>query len=79
MGSSKTLSPLTLSDLERLKSRSLRFRSIISLNGAGLTICYYLTLTRKNICGVHWCDYIWSESPSKANIKVTQISKAYIS
>ncbi len=36
MGSAKTLSHLTLSDLERSKSRSLRFRSIISRKGAEL-------------------------------------------
>ncbi len=34
MGSPMTLSHLTLSDLERLKSRSPRFQSIISREGA---------------------------------------------
>ena len=36
MGSPMTLSHLTLSDLERLKSRSLTFRIIISRKGAKL-------------------------------------------
>ncbi len=41
------LSDLTLSDLERSKSRSLRFQSVISREGAKLGPMLLLTINRK--------------------------------
>ena len=47
MGSPMALSHLTLSDLERSKSRLLRYRSIISGKGAELGHMLLLNINRK--------------------------------
>ncbi len=47
----KTPSHLTLSDLERSKSRSLRFRSIISCKGVELGHVLLLKVNRKPCMG----------------------------
>ncbi len=53
MGSSMTLSHLTLSDLERSVSRSLRFQSIMSRKGAELGHMLLLNINRK--------PFMWSQ------------------
>ena len=61
MGNAMTLSQLLLSDLERSKSMSLIFRSIISRKGAELGHMLLLNMNRKVcmvVCGIHCCDYI---------------------
>ncbi len=52
MVSSMTISHLTLSDLERSMSKSVRFRSIIPRKGAGLDNILPLNTNRK--------AYMWS-------------------
>ena len=75
--SQMTPSHLTLRDLERSKSRSLRFRSLISRKGAELghmlLLNINLNLTRKA-----YGEYIDQISIliDKVNVKVTQILKA---
>ena len=51
MGSPMTLSYLTLSHLERSKSRSLIFQSIISRKGAELGHMLFLNINRKACMG----------------------------
>ncbi len=51
MGCPMTLSHLTLCDLERSKSRSLRFRSIISCEGTEFGHMLLLNINRKAYMG----------------------------
>ncbi len=51
MGSALALSHLTLNDFEWAKSRSLRFRSIISRKGAELGHMLLLNINRKAYMG----------------------------
>ena len=51
MGSPMTLSHLTLSDLERSNSRSLRFRSLVSCKGAELGHMLPLNINGKAYMG----------------------------
>ena len=51
---------LTLIDLERSKSWSLRFGILISCNGAELGHMLLLNFNRKAYMGSPLCDYIWS-------------------
>ena len=51
MESPMTLSHLTLSDLERSKSRSLRFQSLISCKGAEIGHKLLLNINRKAYMG----------------------------
>ena len=62
-----TPSHFTLSDLERSKSRSLRFQSFVPFKAAELGHMLLLNINHVNrkayihdIWGVYWCDYIWS-------------------
>ncbi len=64
MTSPMTPSHLTLSDLERSKSRSLRFR-IVSTYCISIVSCKEVELGHTlplniniHTWGVHWCDYI---------------------
>ncbi len=56
MGSQMTLSHLTLSDLKRSNSRSLRFRSLISCDGA--------ELGHKLLLNINWKAYMVSPMTS---------------
>ncbi len=47
MGSQMALSALTLSDLERSKSRALIFESVLSRKGAKLSPMLLITINRK--------------------------------
>ncbi len=53
-----TPSHLILGDLERSKSRSLKFRNFISYKGAELGDMLLLIISRKALRGVHWYNYI---------------------
>ncbi len=78
MGSPMPLSSLTLSDLERSKSRSLRFRSLISCKGAYLGSMLLLNINRKPYMDSPMALSNF-ECPCKVKVKVTEISKPYIS
>ncbi len=75
-------SHLTLNDLQRSKSRSLTFRSLISCKGAELGHMLLFNINRKAYIGspngnaTVTFDPGW---PWKVKVRVTQISKVYIS
>ncbi len=76
MESPMEASHLTLSDLERSKSRSLRFQSLISRKGAQLGPMLLLNINRKPYMGSPMTinvkfDLEW---PWKVKVKVTQVS-----
>ena len=81
MTSPMTASHLTLSDLERSNSRSFRFRSIISCKGTELGRKLLLNINRKAHMGSPKTQshLTLSDLPREVKVKVTQISKPYIS
>ncbi len=71
--SPRVLSHLTLSDLERSKSRSLRFRSLISRKWAMLGHMLLLNLNRKPYMGESNGTFTFDlEWPWKVQLKVTK-------
>ncbi len=74
-----TLQHLTLSFVQRSKSRSLRFRSNISRKGAEVDRGLQLNINRKAYMGSPLLQLRLTLVTLKVNIKVTQISKPYIS
>ncbi len=74
MGSPMVPSHLTLSDLERSKSRSLRFQSLIFWKGAELGPMLLLTINRKPYMGSPMAPSHFNlEWPWKVKVKVTKI------
>ena len=72
MGSPMAPSLMTLSDLKRSKSRSLRLQSLISHRGAELDHMLLLTVNRKPYTGVQWY-HIWPRVTLWGQVKVTYI------